>query len=85
MVPTVQDKRDQLTVASASYDTVVQTIAGAPTTLLGDSCGRIDSLPPQEAMFATPTGVASYVNASLETTRDIYSTTQIGIIMPCVQ
>lgn len=55
-----------VSVLSGSPDTIVQTIAGAPTTLLGDSCGRIDALPPQEAMFGTPTGIAAYVNTSLD-------------------
>ena len=60
------DANQVVTVQSGSHDTIVQTIAGAPTTLLGESCGRVDALPPQAAMFATPTGVASYVNASLD-------------------
>ena len=50
-----------VSVLSGSSDTIVQTIAGAPTTLRGDPCGS-----QEEAKFATPTGVAAFVNASLD-------------------
>ena len=36
-------------VTKSSIDMGVQTIAGAPTSMLGDACGYHDSLPPQEA------------------------------------
>ena len=65
-IPLPNNTARVVSVLSGSPDTIVQTIAGAPATLLGDSCGRFDALPPQEAMFTTPTGIAAYVNASLD-------------------
>eukprot|EP00957_Ditylum_brightwellii_P137260 10464539-Ditylum_brightwellii.AAC.1 len=40
----------QLYSVSSSYNGVgIQTIAGKPTSLLGDPCGYHDAIPPQEA------------------------------------
>jgi len=61
----------QLYSVSSSYNGVgIQTIAGKPTSLLGDPCGYHDAIPPQEAEFGTPTGIAAYVNVSLNDNTD---------------
>ena len=55
-------------VNEGSQEVVVQTIGGAPSSLLGESCGRRDAMPPQRAKFGTPVGIASFINSSLDST-----------------
>ncbi|KAL7552581.1 hypothetical protein ACHAWF_015815 [Thalassiosira exigua] len=52
-------------VSRSSQEVRVQTISGAPATLLGKSCGSNDSFPPQNSKFYHPSGLGAFVNASL--------------------
>lgn len=55
-------------------DIEVQTIAGIPAAGLTDACGYLDTKPPQEARFTSPTGIALYTKHALGNTAKTMNT-----------
>jgi len=53
-------------VSKSSQEVRLQTISGAPVSLLGRSCGFRDTFPPQSSMFYHPSGLGAFVNATLD-------------------
>ena len=53
-------------VSESSQEMRLQTISGAPASLQAQSCGYLDSFPPQSAQFYHPSGLGAFVNASLD-------------------
>lgn len=60
------DTRQLFSVTKTSRDMRLETIAGAPASLRGKTCGHSDSFPPQSSMFYHPSGLGAYVNRSLD-------------------
>ncbi|KAL9185156.1 hypothetical protein ACHAXT_002933 [Thalassiosira profunda] len=63
---TASQSKQYFVVSESSQEMRLQTIAGAPASLRGQSCGYLDSFPPQSSKFYHPSGLGAFVNASLD-------------------